>query len=198
MSKFLEQGTSWVCWAENAPSRTINVDAPAVKDSVFLATHHSRALSRRRIDEIDTDAPGEVVDQDELLDSFLQSAAPELVFVVLLGKAGTGKSHLVRWVLNEVRRRREARDHIVYIAKTDMSLRRVVELTIEGMAGPEIEKVRKSLEEVRASISPEVAPQRLLEFIMMAVKNEARRWHAGFRDHAHVNRLRPNPGPGVH
>lgn len=170
MSGFFEKSDAgWVCWAKDAPVQVVNVDAPAVDDAVFLATHHSRSLSRLRIDEVDQGVEGEVADQEVLLTEFLGAEAPELLFLVLLGKSGTGKSHLVRWVLNEVKRRADSRDHIVYIAKTDMSLRRVVELTIEGLTGPEIDKVRRALDEVRKTVPPELAPQRLLEFLMMAV-----------------------------
>lgn len=172
MSQFVKREEGWACWPEESPQEVIRVDIPNPSKPVFLATNHERNLRMRFIDDLGTDAQAEVARQGHLLEHFLDAPAPELMFVVVLGKSGTGKSHLVKWVQGEIERRDNRSDHVVYISKTDMSLRRVVELTIQRMSGPEIDRVRQDLERVKKQVPPEIAASQLAQYLSLAVEEE--------------------------
>ena len=80
------------------------------------------------------------MDEQQVLDEFLHSEPTMGVLVApVLGESGTGKSHLVRWVEAKIDVKKSGR-HVIYLRKTDTSLKNVVEQLLVGQEGPEVRR----------------------------------------------------------
>ena len=83
------------CWDAHEASAIIPVEAESTSDGVFLATHSTIPITQR--DQVDTARGGAVVDEQALLRAVQDQPADQPI-IPILGKSGTGKSHLVRWL----------------------------------------------------------------------------------------------------
>lgn len=128
----------------------IKNEAETADVSVLLAVHQSTPLTTRNAG---TNLENPASEQ-ELLDAFLSDDVPGgyLLFPVT-GPSGVGKSHIIRWLDAQLQRSpRSERLHIIRIPKS-ASLRRVVELILEPLAGdPRFEKSRSELTRAVAEV----------------------------------------------
>jgi len=83
------------CWNGQEASAIIPVEAESTSDGVFLATHSTIPITQR--DQVDNARGGAVVDEQALLRAVQEQPADQPI-IPILGKSGTGKSHLVRWL----------------------------------------------------------------------------------------------------
>jgi hypothetical protein len=106
---------------------------------MFSAVHQPVPLAR----QTKAGAPQRVTEQEVLADLCqpLTSNEPHIRFIT--GRAGTGKSHLVRWL--SVRAPRRDDWHYVYIEKRNTSLRRIIERVLDGIDTPSANTLRASL-----------------------------------------------------
>lgn len=128
----------------------IKNEAETADVSVLLAVHQPTPLTTRNAGtNIETPAS-----EQDLLDAFLSDDVPGgyLLFPVT-GPSGVGKSHIIRWLDAQLQRSpRRERLHIIRIPKS-ASLRRVVELILEPLAGdPRFEKSRSELTRAVAEV----------------------------------------------
>jgi hypothetical protein len=128
----------------------IKNEAETADVSVLLAVHQSSHLTTRNAGtNIETPAS-----EQELLDAFLSDDVPGgyLLFPIT-GPSGIGKSHIIRWLDAQLQRSSNSeRLHIIRIPKS-ASLRRVVELILEPLAGdPRFEKSRADLTQAVAQV----------------------------------------------
>ncbi|RUW54562.1 ATP-binding protein [Mesorhizobium sp. M1A.F.Ca.ET.072.01.1.1] len=128
----------------------IKNEAETADVSVLLAVHQPTPLTTRNAGtNIETPAS-----EQELLDAFLSDDVPGgyLLFPIT-GPSGVGKSHIIRWLDAQLQRSpRRERLHIIRIPKS-ASLRRVVELIIEPLAGDlRFEKSRSDLSRAVAEV----------------------------------------------
>lgn len=128
----------------------IKNEAETADVSVLLAVHQPTRLTTRNAGT-NVEAP---TSEEELLEAFLSDDAPGgYVLFPITGPSGVGKSHIVRWLDAQLQRssRRESL-HIIRIPKS-ASLRRIVELILEPLAGdPRFEKSRSELTRAVAEV----------------------------------------------
>lgn len=133
----------------------IKNEAETADVSVLLAVHQRTPLTTRNAGT-NIETP---VSERELLDTFLSNNVPGgyLLFPIT-GVSGVGKSHLIRWIDAQIRRSsRREHLHIILIPKS-ASLRRVVELILEPLAGnPKFEKLRSALTRAVAEVDERTA-----------------------------------------
>ncbi|GAA0426082.1 hypothetical protein Acor_54710 [Acrocarpospora corrugata] len=133
------------CWSRPEIQVVAQVDAGGLEfgdpaaDAVFDAVHQSVPLARRT--KAGTREP---VTEAEVLADLCQplvSNEPHIRFIT--GRAGTGKSHFVRWL--RVHAPRRDNWHFVYIEKRNTSLRRIIEHVLDGIDTPSADNLRASL-----------------------------------------------------
>lgn len=155
------------CWTPRFVDETVVVDAVNSSPAVFLATHRATPVIRR---DFSATSGGSLIDEEQLLAEFL-GPNPGLLFLPIIGKAGTGKSHLVRWL--RVRVPNDATRKVVYIPKYETNLRQVIELILSDMTGDAIADLRRELHEATSGIDERLAPDRLLNELSTSIKQRA-------------------------
>jgi hypothetical protein len=139
-------------------------EAESLSDSVFLAVHQPTALFRR---VMGTKPMTEPAKEADLLAWLLSPNVPEGHRVVpVVGRAGTGKSHLIRWL--DIHIPRQGR-HVIRIPKSS-SLRRVLELVLQGLDGPGYSAIRDELLRARDNLSLIAAEEGLLANFRTALR----------------------------
>lgn len=106
-----------ICWQQDSVDRILQTEALAGEDSVFLATHFP-------IEGFDTEGSRaseiSAATEHALLDA-LSRDTQRHAFCVVRGEPGSGKSHLIRW-LSIQWRRRAGTDLVLLIQRADGSL----------------------------------------------------------------------------
>ena len=160
----------YVCWTDEAVRASTPRDAASLEPGHFQAVHHPLKLQQR---PLGTRSGGRWVDEIEIvrvLEGPLRSDGYLLVPIV--GKSGTGKSHLVRWVADRTKDRDTWESR--YLAKNRTSIRSVIEIVIEGLEGPAIDAAREALLSAPArSESEEVLAERLLDELALITAEES-------------------------
>src|SRR5690348_3650133 len=92
---------NFVCWDPEHISRVMDPEALYTPAHIFLATHHPSNMKRgelhsvgNRIENVITE---ERYDEKTFIVDFLDQRTDHS-FVPVLGHAGTGKSHVIRWL----------------------------------------------------------------------------------------------------
>ena len=126
---------NFVCWSSDNVTATIPTEAATPSDAVFLATHAPLRI-RRQAGAVGADVPM-LVTESKVLDEFLDAPPNNGVLVAtVLGESGAGKSHLVRWVNANDSCVKPGR-HVIYLQKTETSLKDVVEALLVDQHDPE-------------------------------------------------------------
>jgi hypothetical protein len=106
----------FICWNPNELSQVLDYEAGRLADSVLLAAHSPATVT---IGE-----NGERITEQEALDRLIHIDEGGIKIVPILGKAGSGKSHLVRWFKPQVEQVEDA--FVVYVPKGGENLRGLV------------------------------------------------------------------------
>ncbi|WP_133867128.1 protein DpdH [Ilumatobacter fluminis] len=166
----------YVCWQDEAVLAATPRDAASLDPEHFQAVHHPLRLRRR---PLGTRSGGRWVEEREIVEVLSGALRPDgYLLVPVVGGSGTGKSHLVRWVFEHTR----ARDgwETRYLAKNRTSLRRVIEIVIEGLEGHAIDDAREALTAAPAqNESEQVLGQRLLDELAIITSEESREDNTG-------------------
>ena len=125
------------CWNAHEASAIIPVEAESTSDGVFLATHSTIPITQR--DQVDNARGGAVVDERSLLRAVQEQPADQPI-IPILGKSGTGKSHLVRWLRAHLETKESTR--LIFVPKHRMSLRGILELILEHASGERADELR--------------------------------------------------------
>ncbi|WP_280637310.1 protein DpdH [Nocardioides sp. W7] len=125
------------CWNASEASSIIPVEAESTSDGVFLATHSTIPITQR--DQVDSARGGAVVDEHALLRAVQDQPADQPI-IPILGKSGTGKSHLVRWLRAHLETKDSTR--LIFVPKHRMSLRGILELILEHATGDRADELR--------------------------------------------------------
>jgi hypothetical protein len=125
------------CWNAHEASAIIPVEAEGTSDGVFLATHSTIPITQR--DQVDNARGGIVVDEQALLRAVQEQPADQPI-IPILGKSGTGKSHLVRWLRAHMDTKDSTR--LIFVPKHRMSLRGILELILEHATGARADELR--------------------------------------------------------
>ncbi|KYF70831.1 ATP-binding protein [Sorangium cellulosum] len=157
-----------VCWHDRARAEVMNTIALDVRPSVFRATHHPSPLRLRGAVEGRFD----VLAEGDYIEGFLAPAAPH-AFDVAVGDSGTGKSHFVRWIYEELRRRDPAgrRYRVVLVPRSSANLADVVRRILEGFDGEIARGLRQELEGAQ-NLSLAGAKTRVLDEFAYVLEHE--------------------------
>jgi hypothetical protein len=162
----------YVCWHPEWVEQVMDTEALQPLDHVFMATHHPVPMFRTTLTALYSgnraDRSGRsVYAEDQLLRDFL--APREFAFVPILGEAGTGKSHLVRWLSANIPPGKNR--HVLLIPKIDTNLRDVLDrvLRLPGTEGPHFDDYRSRLRRATSELRTEKeAREKLLNNIAVA------------------------------
>src|SRR5580700_4353143 len=126
------------CWDKSDSYTIVNPDADALADSIFRATHTDFPL------KLSTGRAGGVrtVTPNEFLAAVLEPK--DHVLVPVVGEAGTGKSHLIRWVDLQLRNDRALRE-VIYVHKAQTNLRDIIQSLVKRLPEDEREPYSAAL-----------------------------------------------------
>jgi hypothetical protein len=149
--------TNFVCWRTDRIEQVMETEALQVADdAVFLATHHPLTMIRRSwIDATDSIEYTE----EQFLNDFLKPR--DYVFVPVLGEAGTGKSHLIKWLQLNIPKSKNR--HVILIPKVGTNLRGVIQLILQRFSGGEFDAYRRQLRDTTEHLNVGQAAQKLLD-----------------------------------
>jgi hypothetical protein len=159
-------------------NQCIRTEAEAADDAVLLAVHEPTPLFVR---EAGTGAQ-ETKTESDLLDEFLRSADDgSAVVVAITGDSGVGKSHMIRWLNAQLQRHADRDRFVIVLIPKTASLRKVVELMLEPLAGAEYDLLRNELGRVTGSLGPEDASRHLATSLTIELKACEKQWIAELR-----------------
>ena len=159
---------NFVCWSPEVVTATIPTEAATPSDEVLLATHTPLRITRRATLGGASDVM-ETINEQQVLDEFLNGAPTNGVRVAtVLGESGAGKSHLVRWTHANIA------DHpkrsIVYLQKTETSLKDVVEHLLLDQVDPEFDDIRRRVGTLGSGATVEEMEQKILAELAEALR----------------------------
>lgn len=142
----------------------IRSEAEELTDQLLISVHQSMQLSKGLFGHIE--GQGKSVTESDLLKHLKTVNRP----IPLVGHAGSGKSHLVRWVHAKLRLDPEIQNnwHIVRIPK-NASLRQVLNLLLDGLEGEEFDNARAKVHEVGSSLETEKVATLFVTFTRFAL-----------------------------
>jgi len=156
-----------VCWTPEDVISTIPTEAAVPSDRVLLATHAPLRITRRG--GHGGHQASEIVSEQQVLDEFLGAAPNNGVLVAtIVGESGAGKSHLVRWVNATIPR--TPRRHVVYLQKTETSLKDVVEALLVDQRDPEFEELRRKVSSLGSGMTLDEMEHKLLAELAEALR----------------------------
>lgn len=161
-----------VCWSAGRVERVMDTEALQPPDDVFLATHHPAPMFRTTLTSLYSGNRADLTSrvlysESDLLRDFL--SPKEFAFIPVLGEAGTGKSHLVRWLAAHIPT--TATRHVLLIPKVDTNLRDVLArvLAIPGTEGAAFDDYRARLRRATSELRSErEAREKLLNNLAVA------------------------------
>lgn len=136
----------------------ILTEAESLADSQLLAVHEPMRLDRIEFHS------GKITEVAEgaLLDFLLQHNRP----LPLIGASGVGKSHLVRWIHAQLKRREDhEKYHIIRIPK-NASLPRVLTTILDGLQGDEYQRIREQVN----GVGQQLLPKNVAEHIALKLR----------------------------
>lgn len=137
------------CWEADNVSTIIPVEAETPSDGVFWATHSHLPILQREKVEVHA---GPVVDEHTVLEAVRQQPSDYPVLPIL-GRSGTGKSHLVRWLRMNLELEESTR--LVFVPKHRTSLRGIIELVLQHASGEGAAALRARVREAVEGIGDE-------------------------------------------
>ena len=115
----------YLCWDPAVADGAVNTEAVVASPAVFAATHTPLRIRRAQIRGRSLALMEGTVDENIVLNDFL-SRKPDTgtLLMPVVGDTGTGKSHLVRWVRNNIP---PSDNHsVIYLEKSRTSLKAVI------------------------------------------------------------------------
>lgn len=128
------------CWQATEAERIILTEADAPSDAVFLATHSSLPIFQR--DHVTDAKRMRRTDEHGLLAAVLAQPADQPILPIL-GRSGTGKSHLVRWLSAKLPASPSRR--VIFVPKHRMSLRGILDLILERATSDRAHELRQKV-----------------------------------------------------
>src|SRR4051812_48919732 len=111
-----------ICWEQGSVDQILQTEALAGNDAVFLAAH-----SPIEGFEVSGSRAAEVTEATEqcLLEALVRDTTRH-AFCIVRGEPGSGKSHLIRWLSIQWKRRQE-NDVVILVQRADGSLQNTLE-----------------------------------------------------------------------
>lgn len=158
----------YLCWQPAIAAKTLSTEAVSPSPAVFFATHAPLRIHRGNADGWRPDAPGPLVDEEEVCRDFLtRPTANGILLMPVIGQSGSGKSHLVRWV--KERTPTTPRRQVIYLEKTRTSLKAVIRSLLADVDGGELAQLRADVDRMSAELDQSGLEWRLLSYLSEAV-----------------------------
>ena len=142
-------------------------EAEVLPAKVLLAVHHPMHLAKRSVDGRQV---GENLSEHDLLEAVITIDRP----IPIIGAAGSGKSHLIRWLDAQLRTNKESSNwHVVRIHKNS-SLRGSLELLLEGLSGETFDTLRSSIKTVGEKLDVQEVAHHLVVFVASLIESRYR------------------------
>ncbi|MEU8800781.1 protein DpdH [Spirillospora sp. NPDC048819] len=157
-----------LCWDPETASATINTEAVNPSPAVFLATHaplRIRQAAVRGRDLIREDI--EVGEEDVLKDFLTRKADTGTLLMPIVGDSGSGKSHLVRWVRENIRD--NDKYQVIYLEKSRTSLKAVIEELLSGVQDESLDKLRADINSFSSGLDETALARRLVNALNEAL-----------------------------
>ena len=168
----MDEFTRFTCWSVESAQQTISTEAVSPSRGVFLATHAPLAIRKRALVEGGSSGRGSYVTEVDVLTDFVSRVTNNGVLLLpVIGQSGTGKSHLVRWIHENLEASPQMK--VIYLPKTATSLADVVSRLLLGSEGEEFDDLRRSSEGLDANFSQEQLERRLLDSLAEALVRAA-------------------------
>jgi hypothetical protein len=160
-----------VCWDPARVARVMDTEALQTAPEVFLATHSPMPLLRSDLrGEGTQDAASRSYTERKFLHDFLHESE-DFAFVAVIGGAGTGKSHLVRWMAHQMGNSPSRR--VLLIPRAGTSLHEVLRRLLEGIDGERFDEYRRRLNMADNAMTVPVARERLLDNLALTLRQES-------------------------
>ncbi len=146
----------------------VSIEAERLPAAVLLAVHHPMRIEKR-------DEYGKTLDQvfseQDVVDSMVKIDRP----IPIVGGAGSGKSHLIRWMEARLKTQFAQKDwHIVCIEK-NLSLPGSLERLLAGLKGKQFDEHRRNIKKVGETLTEDQIAGHLLLFVSDQLKEAYRK-----------------------
>ncbi|MFD4481504.1 protein DpdH [Streptomyces sp. NPDC058471] len=163
-----------LCWDPAVAASTINTEAVSPSRAVFLATHAPLRIKRARIrDGKEIAIEGDPIGERAVLTEFMALRADSgALLVPVVGDSGSGKSHLVRWVREELAAMKEGANQreVIYLEKSKTSLKAVVSTLIAKADSTELAQLKDDINRFTEDIDEESLARRILNELSEALE----------------------------
>lgn len=156
----MTQFRNHLCWqAERMATVMADGVAERIRDADRAATHfampmHSVELRHALGGRGWSHVPGEPTTAEKVLEGFRDHPSKS-VAAAILGDAGTGKTHLLKWIQAHLPQRDDTK--VIVIPRKNVGLPGVVALLIEGLKGSRFDSLRHDLASAGAHMTHELA-----------------------------------------
>lgn len=157
------------CWNAESVRHTVYSDIgmlPSGADAVFLGAHTTMDLQHPHGVEL----PDGGVGEHRVLVSLLAEIGDtdRNTLIAVTGKAGTGKSHVVRWVHAHLDPD-DSRYHLLYVPRAVQTLRDLLRRIVDGLPGEGGQELLGRIDSAVGTRAPEELRDRLLEEMRLAL-----------------------------
>lgn len=148
---------------DQAVAACMKTDAEAASEAVSMAVHQPVMLERRRIGGEGSLSP---CNETQFLEAFLEADLSDgRVIAPLVGRSGTGKSHIIRWIAATLNQLPGADLRVVIRIPKGTSLKGVLDILLERLTEPEYEPFRVKLKTAHDQLDPERSAGLLCEML---------------------------------
>ncbi|TDC70564.1 ATP-binding protein [Actinomadura sp. GC306] len=157
-----------LCWIPEIASATVNTEAINPSPAVFLATHaplRIRQAAVRGRELIREDI--EVSEEDVLKDFLTRKADTGTLLMPIVGDSGSGKSHLVRWVRENISDTNKYQ--VIYLEKSRTSLKAVIEELLSGVQDDSLDRLRADINSFSSGLDEIALARRLVNALNEAL-----------------------------
>jgi hypothetical protein len=156
----------YLCWSRETAMDTIYPEAVSPSRAVFLATHAPLRIRRAKIDGSSIRPHGEAIDEKAVLRDFMtRRPATGTLLTPIVGDSGSGKSHLVRWVHEELQAHRDESLHVIYLPKMQTSLAAVVDALLSGVEGQQFRDLQGDVHRLSSNMDEGRLARRLINHL---------------------------------
>ncbi len=151
----------YLCWEPAIADGAINTEAVVASPAVFVATHTPLRIRRAQIRGRSLVLMDGTTDENVVLSDFLHRRSDTgTLLMPVVGDTGTGKSHLVRWVRNNIP---PTDNHcIIYLEKSRTSLKAVIETLLADADSTALAKLKNDIESFSAGLDETALARRLI------------------------------------
>jgi hypothetical protein len=151
----------YLCWDTAIADGAINTEAVVASPAVFVATHTPLRIRKAQIRSRSLALMEGTTDENTVLSDFLsRNSDTGALLMPVVGDTGTGKSHLIRWVRNNI----PPADNycMIYLEKSRTSLKAVIETLLADAEGAALAKLKNDIGSFSAGLDETALARRLI------------------------------------